>query len=51
MATIKELLNDQSKDQSTAAQTSAGTQPVATNDAGPDDPCCTPIGPDPGPDR
>jgi hypothetical protein len=49
MATINELLNEQPKDQ--AGQVQAGTQPAATTDSGPDDPCCTPIGPDPGPDR
>jgi hypothetical protein len=46
MATINELLNNQPQN-----QTEAGTQPVATNDGGPDGPGLTPIGTDPGPDR
>lgn len=47
MATINELLNDPTKDET---QAPSATQPVGT-DGGPDEPCCTPIGTDPGPDR
>jgi hypothetical protein len=52
MSTITELLNDQRDKERQEASPAVQTQGATTNsDTAPDDPCCTPIGPDPGPDR
>jgi hypothetical protein len=54
MSTITELLNDQQAHEQQETQPAVQTQGATTTSSSPtapDDPCCTPIGPDPGPDR
>lgn len=48
MSTIDQLLRDQPTN---AKHTAADAQPKAADSQVPDDPCCTPPPPDPGPDQ